>query len=48
MEAEHDEVLGAAAELISMSPALLNRLPYTAAVVVKESLLSPPISGIAR
>ena len=52
VRAEHDEVLGtdpaAAAERIRASPALLNKLPYTAGVVKESLRLSPPISGTAR
>ncbi|OKL56065.1 hypothetical protein UA08_08623 [Talaromyces atroroseus] len=47
---EHDEVLGSdpamATELIKKSPALLNRLPYTTAVIRETVRLFPPVGTV--
>ncbi|KAI0171957.1 cytochrome P450 [Hypoxylon sp. FL1284] len=52
LRAEHDEVLGAdvsaAADRIRADPTLLNRLPYTAAVLKETLRLFPPVGGSIR
>ncbi|KAI0018479.1 cytochrome P450 [Xylariomycetidae sp. FL0641] len=52
LRAEHDEVLGTAtgeaASRISEDPTLLNRLPYTAAVMKETLRLFSPVGGTIR
>ncbi|KAI1650323.1 cytochrome P450 [Daldinia loculata] len=52
IRAEHDEVLGtdpaAAASLIRADPTLLNKLPYTMAVLKETLRLFPPVGGSIR
>ncbi|OTA91288.1 hypothetical protein M434DRAFT_76457 [Hypoxylon sp. CO27-5] len=52
LRAEHDEVLGtdpaAAAHLIRADPTLLNKLPYTIAVLRETLRLFPPVGGSIR
>ncbi|KAI1482445.1 hypothetical protein K445DRAFT_53084 [Daldinia sp. EC12] len=52
LRAEHDEVLGpdptAAAGLIRADPTLLNKLPYTMAVLRETLRLFPPVGGSIR
>ncbi|KAI1415617.1 cytochrome P450 [Hypoxylon sp. FL1857] len=52
MRSEHDEVLGpdpaAAASLIRADPTLLNKMPYTIAVLRETLRLFPPIGGSVR
>ncbi|XXG98644.1 hypothetical protein Hte_004971 [Hypoxylon texense] len=52
LRAEHDEVLGpdvaAAADLIRADPTLLNKMPYTIAVLRETLRLFPPVGGSIR
>ncbi|KAL7628326.1 hypothetical protein AAE478_002526 [Parahypoxylon ruwenzoriense] len=52
LRAEHDEVLGldraVAADLIRADPTLLNKMPYTIAVLREALRLFPPVGGSIR
>lgn len=52
LRAEHDEILGtnvaAAADLIRADPTLLNKMPYTIAVLRETLRLFPPVGGTIR
>ncbi|KAI1764003.1 cytochrome P450 [Hypoxylon sp. FL1150] len=52
LRAEHDEVLGpnvaAAADLIRADPTLLNKMPYSIAVLRETLRLFPPVGGSIR